>query len=330
MVGHETGYKTQCLFIRKLYLYTMLNILITGLFLISAAIAAGGIIVASKLRDKFRFDSLLYMQVFCYIFGFYALWGQVFTISYISPYIEKPVLDKITEILLLLGAPFIVFGWLMFLKFVHEFTGRSAWKYFNSVYLVVNILFLTAVAIFTSGSATLKTMDVLKYYFILSNFLYVFFAAVVILTPQGKQQFRSFKKSKDLVTGMVLFMLAQNVSLFFYPTDISLAFVFVFLFFAGSSFIPVFLRYNLAEKEKMAELPATFEDFCRHYEISPREKEIIREICNGLSNQQIADKLFISLQTVKDHTHRIYGKTLATSRMQLMKMVQEVSAKMRT
>jgi DNA-binding NarL/FixJ family response regulator len=67
----------------------------------------------------------------------------------------------------------------------------------------------------------------------------------------------------------------------------------------------------------------TLEHFCEKFDISKREKEVIHEICRGLSNQQIADKLFISLQTVKDHTHRIYGKTFCTSRAQLMRMVNE-------
>jgi DNA-binding NarL/FixJ family response regulator len=67
----------------------------------------------------------------------------------------------------------------------------------------------------------------------------------------------------------------------------------------------------------------TFDRFCSTFEISKREKEVIHEICKGLSNQQIADKLFISLQTVKDHTHRIYGKTFCTSRAQLIRMVNE-------
>ncbi|MBW6501428.1 MAG: LuxR C-terminal-related transcriptional regulator [Bacteroidales bacterium] len=58
--------------------------------------------------------------------------------------------------------------------------------------------------------------------------------------------------------------------------------------------------------------------------MSPRETDIIREICNGLSNKEIADKLFISLQTVKDHTHRIYIKTNVKSRVQLINLVQDL------
>jgi ATP/maltotriose-dependent transcriptional regulator MalT len=55
--------------------------------------------------------------------------------------------------------------------------------------------------------------------------------------------------------------------------------------------------------------------------ITKREKEIVEQICQGKTNQQIADALFISLQTVKDHTHRIYCKIGINSRMNLVQMV---------
>ena len=45
------------------------------------------------------------------------------------------------------------------------------------------------------------------------------------------------------------------------------------------------------------------------------------KICLGKTNKQIADELFISLQTVKDHTHRIYSKIGINSRMQLVQMM---------
>ena len=59
----------------------------------------------------------------------------------------------------------------------------------------------------------------------------------------------------------------------------------------------------------------------KKYRITKREKEIVEQICQGKTNQQIADELFISLQTVKDHTHRIYRKIGINSRMNLVQMV---------
>jgi DNA-binding NarL/FixJ family response regulator len=74
------------------------------------------------------------------------------------------------------------------------------------------------------------------------------------------------------------------------------------------------------------DLPPGIDEFFTRHEISPREADIIREICNGLSNQEIADKLFITLQTVKDHTSRIYTKTNVRNRMQLMTLVRSIGS----
>ena len=55
-----------------------------------------------------------------------------------------------------------------------------------------------------------------------------------------------------------------------------------------------------------------------HHGITKRERQVVEKICLGKTNKQIADELFISLQTVKDHTHRIYSKLGVKSRMQLV------------
>jgi DNA-binding NarL/FixJ family response regulator len=57
------------------------------------------------------------------------------------------------------------------------------------------------------------------------------------------------------------------------------------------------------------------------YGVTKRERQIVQQICLGKTNKQIAEELFISLQTVKDHTHRIYSKIGVSSRMQLVQMM---------
>lgn len=57
--------------------------------------------------------------------------------------------------------------------------------------------------------------------------------------------------------------------------------------------------------------------------ISPREKEIVALIAQELSNEQIAERLFISLQTVETHRKNIMRKTEAKSAIGLVKMALE-------
>jgi DNA-binding CsgD family transcriptional regulator len=48
--------------------------------------------------------------------------------------------------------------------------------------------------------------------------------------------------------------------------------------------------------------------------LSPREIEVLRLLATGKSNQQIADALFISLNTVNRHVSNVYAKTGAANR----------------
>jgi LuxR family maltose regulon positive regulatory protein len=50
--------------------------------------------------------------------------------------------------------------------------------------------------------------------------------------------------------------------------------------------------------------------------LSDRELEVLRLVAAGLSNQQVAQALFVSINTVKSHAKNIYGKLGVHSRTQ--------------
>ena len=58
--------------------------------------------------------------------------------------------------------------------------------------------------------------------------------------------------------------------------------------------------------------------------LSERELEVLRKIDQGLSNQEIADQLFISLHTVKTHARKINVKLGAKSRTQALHRAKEL------
>jgi len=57
---------------------------------------------------------------------------------------------------------------------------------------------------------------------------------------------------------------------------------------------------------------------------SPRELEVLRLIAADLSNQEIADTLFISRNTVKTHVRRLYAKLHVHSRLQAVERAREL------
>ncbi len=60
-------------------------------------------------------------------------------------------------------------------------------------------------------------------------------------------------------------------------------------------------------------------------ELTSRELEILNYISQGLSNQEIAGKLFLSLGTIKWHTSNIYGKLGARGRIQAISMARKLN-----
>jgi DNA-binding NarL/FixJ family response regulator len=58
-------------------------------------------------------------------------------------------------------------------------------------------------------------------------------------------------------------------------------------------------------------------------DLTERELEVLIEIAHGLSNQEIADKLFISLPTVKTHVAHILAKINARDRVQAVVFAYE-------
>jgi DNA-binding NarL/FixJ family response regulator len=71
----------------------------------------------------------------------------------------------------------------------------------------------------------------------------------------------------------------------------------------GGSYFSQELLYHVIQKIKHRENES------KTANLSKREKEILLKICEGLSNQEIAETLFISKRTVDKHRANLLGKT---------------------
>jgi two-component system, NarL family, response regulator LiaR len=58
--------------------------------------------------------------------------------------------------------------------------------------------------------------------------------------------------------------------------------------------------------------------------ITPRELEILQLISSGLSNREIAHKLFVSENTIKTHSSRVFDKLNAKRRTQAVQIGKEL------
>ncbi len=85
-------------------------------------------------------------------------------------------------------------------------------------------------------------------------------------------------------------------------------------------------RERVVEKEVRIVPPSQFvlnESRLRELAITKRELEILQLIASGLSNREIADKLFVSENTVKTHSSRLFDKLSARRRTQAVQIAKE-------
>ena len=103
------------------------------------------------------------------------------------------------------------------------------------------------------------------------------------------------------------------------------------LLFAG---VGVWLGLKLTRKKEVvvfkevmvsAAVPFALNDErLRELGVTPREREILELIANGMSNREIAEKLFVSENTVKTHSTRLFDKLGAKRRTQAVQLGKEL------
>ena len=67
------------------------------------------------------------------------------------------------------------------------------------------------------------------------------------------------------------------------------------------------------------------EDEVRRLNLSKRELEVLQLMAGGLSNQEIAERLFVSLNTIKTHSAQIFEKMEVKRRTQAVDMAKRLS-----
>jgi DNA-binding CsgD family transcriptional regulator len=65
-----------------------------------------------------------------------------------------------------------------------------------------------------------------------------------------------------------------------------------------------------------------YEKVKEEFNLSKREMEVLKLICQGLSNKEIAEQMFICEYTVKDHVKKIMRMTNAGSRSEIIALLR--------
>ncbi|MCM4162174.1 MULTISPECIES: helix-turn-helix transcriptional regulator [unclassified Arenibacter] len=313
----------------------MLSLTFIVVFVFCAAIASASILVAHQLITTYNTEfhrNYFYFLATFYSFAFYGIWAPIIMRVILSSIeVEVTTVEKVTHFSPVLGVPFLLISWYMLIKMGFSVVAVESKNKAFRIYLI----FLASVIAIASGiyfSTNTVPSLITAHPMYAEMVIFIGLELGYTLLFVGIARHYS-KKQKPATKKMVLqFIILMFGSLVLRLLVLAFAFsspwliALLILVYFMSSFVPVFylkLRSHLIFAPLHSENPnqGKKEFIYSKYDISKREKEIIEQICLGKTNQQIADELFISLQTVKDHTHRIYTKIGINSRMKLVRLV---------
>jgi len=308
-------------------------LIVTFVFCLGLTVAS--ILVGRQLLSTY--SSPFLRQYFYYLaafygFAFYGLWGQVLARGvFASLETDGAAIEVVAGFVPVLGVPFLFVSWVMLLNMGCSMFGKTFRPAWGSVHVFglavlavgawLGISRLREVA--ESGVGGLGLIEStaliaaeLFYFCIFLALVLRFRDAVegdkrrVLLTFAGLM-FGAFA-ARSLLAGLVLVhvRLGAVALLAFYASNLG---PLMYLRAKAEGVFPP-LKAEQATKQGV-------EHVLDRHGVTKRERQIVEKICLGKTNKQIADELFISLQTVKDHTHRIYSKIGINSRLQLVQLM---------
>ena len=315
----------------------MLQLAYLLVFILSIAIATFSILISYQLTRDYEhpfLKSYFYYIISFFVFCFYGIWGQLLVRSLLEDFaVSTQVKEYIFGVITLIGIPFLGLNWIMLIRMAADLSSKKGNLINVLLYLLIGIA-VSVTVLFVVYQQLLMEMtgvhsptfweivltSVLEFLFYLTFTWFILVGLVSIKEDEKRQIVQRFVLL--IVTATIIRWIAVYLAfdrpLFFIGS--------ILIFFLSAAFPLLYLRFHVSKVFPQVQPGNEVQDissFCSRFKISKRETEIVRLICQGKTNQQIADSLFISLQTVKDHTHRIYTKVGIRSRMQLVQLISK-------
>lgn len=312
-----------------------LRIILIILPLIAGAIAIFFAFQLMKRYDVPFASSYFYYLVFLYIFGTYSLVGSGLMEYLLTRMeIDLKVIHSARLFAIFLGIPFAALSAFMLLRGVMEFFQKKVPGAITTTYFVLVIagfiiygIFVVRLTRFEMGEFQVL-ISIQRWVFIgFLVFMYLVIFLVGFLHSRSMADHYEKKFIRVFSSWYLLYMVLSCTTFALFPLHSIVPHIFIFIFLSWHLIPILFLSLYLEKYHgQSSTLHENFETkllaFSDKFEISKREREVIQLICKGQSNQEISDALFISLQTVKDHIHRIFVKSGVKNRVQLTNMIR--------
>lgn len=303
--------------------FSLDTLLVLFSFILCLSLTAGGLLVVFRFRQARRNDSFHWLQYFLillYVYGYYSLWSAIA----LAGFMDVENVERVATLVAQMGAPFFLVALLMLLLWTARIHERALAPLLGLA-MAASMLLMVAAMRWAPGTA-----DPVRVLCSVAAFVVAMLLAAQLLAgrappakPVVKPEGRRWLPVLSAAAGLIhLTTLTPLYGLAHFDVLFALAF---YLF--NTALVVV---YTYQAPETLMQPQLSLEDFLLKYGISRREADILRGIYAGKTNQEIATALFISLQTVKDHSSRIYQKTFVKNRAQLSTLIRESQSLQRT
>lgn len=279
-----------------------------------------------KFNHKFLSYFLFSIASSC-VYGLINFGGKQLNSELFSSDIDIIVVNQIMTTIAL---PFLMLSFYFLLLFYTELRGGKCFGFIKIAFWVSQLI---AFGVYIwIVSALLEQKDEFKDYYlfyylsntqlivVLSIFLGNLFLAQKVKAKKQKQ-FISVVILVDLACFLLTFILLEKIDLSRYFSPVSFYTFISSIYFLTNFFtIWVVSHYLKTYSDLYLSVKSNSEkDLLKleSYNITDREKEIIELLISGLTNDEIAERLFISPQTVKNNLTTIYKKTNVRNRVEL-------------
>ncbi len=91
--------------------------------------------------------------------------------------------------------------------------------------------------------------------------------------------------------------------------------IYILVIAVGFMFLGVWVSYQLLNKKQPQKIGSPNQAAIEQLGLSPKELQVLEKVAAGLSNQAIANELFVSINTIKTHLKNSYSKLSVSSRI---------------
>lgn len=301
---------------------------------------AASILLAARYYRKYRFlylQTWMYYQILVVAYGLYGLIGSLLIQRVLQSIDSTPqLIITVGQFIPFLGVPFLITGLYLFIKVCLEITNQHPSRIFTYVYFGFHLVFFLVYGVILLkmpqeeiGTYTLFP-PLIRISFVILQLIILSIGLTVLFSGMKKVKEIPFKRMVTILGFLFLIIQLTGITLFqFSDRSVYLTVAYLFIYFTGHLppllFLGEYLSDNIQDKPDMSNIFGR-EAFYVRFSITRREREIIQLISQGKTNQEIADQLFITLQTVKDHVHNIYLKLDVRNRVELVTLLGKIGS----